>query len=166
MNPTEPQPSAVSHPVSRAAYLADHLEPTQSALAEAAQAVATTTAAGWHPLTGYPGRDEPWQMRCLLCGWEGPRTYSQVLCSLPNFRHPGCIPQSQWTDKLAQLVSAGCRCVIAHPTTPSEAADVVEGIRYARQVGDGTGLLLGLARLLGPCPASANRAHALAQSSR
>lgn len=46
-----------------------------------------------------------------------------------------------------------CWCVIAHPVTDAERAELRESIAYARRIGDTAALPLLLARLTGPCPA-------------
>jgi hypothetical protein len=46
-----------------------------------------------------------------------------------------------------------CWCVINHPVTDKERAELSEAIAYAREVGDLQALPLLLARLTGPCPA-------------
>ncbi len=49
----------------------------------------------WTPLGGYPGADNPWFLRCQLCGWQGPRYWSHLRGRNGNppstFRHPGCL---------------------------------------------------------------------------
>ncbi|MGN9821929.1 hypothetical protein ACTMUQ_42455 [Streptomyces sp. SD11] len=49
----------------------------------------------WTPLGGYPGADNPWFLRCQLCGWEGPRYWSHLRGRNGNppstFRHPECL---------------------------------------------------------------------------
>ena len=108
-------------------------------------------------------------MRCLLCGWEGSRFYSHLRRGRPTFRHDGCLPAQEQAAKLAELTQQAtpeCRCAFAHPTTPERVAEVLKGIAYARQVSDATGLMVGLAQLLGPCPAAAARADALTHASR
>jgi len=165
MSTTDPTP--VTETADRSAYLADHLAPTPRNLASATQAIATIAAGGWEPLTGYPGSDTLWQVRCLLCDWEGLRFYSHLRRGRPVFRHDGCLPQAEHADKLAELTKqapAQCHCLFAHPTTPEKAVEVLQAIAYARQVDDGPALLIGLTQLLGPCPASAARAAALAEA--
>ncbi|MFE2578841.1 hypothetical protein [Streptomyces sp. NPDC059378] len=46
-----------------------------------------------------------------------------------------------------------CHCVINHPVTDEERAELDEAFGCARAVGDSLGLLLLVARLAGPCPA-------------
>lgn len=46
-----------------------------------------------------------------------------------------------------------CWCVINHPVTQGERAELVKAIDYARAIGDVAALPLLLARLTGPCPA-------------
>ncbi|GAA2154039.1 hypothetical protein GCM10009760_52530 [Kitasatospora kazusensis] len=52
-----------------------------------------------------------------------------------------------------------CHCVIAHPTTDAERAEIVDAITEARRINDSRGLLINLARLTGArtCPANARR---------
>ncbi|MEV7659908.1 hypothetical protein AB0O39_37835 [Streptomyces anulatus] len=48
----------------------------------------------WTPLGGYPGADNPWLLRCQLCGWTGIKYWSHLRGRNGNppspFRHPGC----------------------------------------------------------------------------
>ncbi|MCX4858305.1 hypothetical protein OG426_30560 [Streptomyces canus] len=46
-----------------------------------------------------------------------------------------------------------CWCVINHPVTDEERAELANAIDYARDIGDLEALPLLLARLTGPCPA-------------
>jgi len=46
-----------------------------------------------------------------------------------------------------------CWCVINHPVTDEERAELAKAFEYAREVGDAAALPLLLARLTGPCPA-------------
>ncbi|WP_327349638.1 hypothetical protein OG772_20360 [Streptomyces sp. NBC_01321] len=48
-----------------------------------------------------------------------------------------------------------CWCVINHPVTEQQRAELNEAITYARRIGDAAALPLLLARLTGPCPARA-----------
>ncbi|MER8039412.1 hypothetical protein [Streptomyces hydrogenans] len=53
----------------------------------------------WVPLDGYPGADNPWLLRCQLCGWQGPRYWSHLRGRNGNppstYRHPGCRPADE-----------------------------------------------------------------------
>lgn len=166
MSATE-QPTVPTLPqgTDRTVYLAEHLAPTPRNIASATAAVAVITAAGWEPVTGYPGADLHWKVRCLLCGWEGLRFYSHLRRGRPVFRHDGCLPAAQQAAKLAELTAqpapATCTCVIAHPTTSERAGEVLKALAEARQAGDPVGITLGLAQLLSPCPAFAARRAAL-----
>ncbi|GGZ29420.1 hypothetical protein [Streptomyces nitrosporeus] len=48
----------------------------------------------WTPLGGYPGADNPWLLRCQLCGWIGVKYWSHLRgrkgAPPSPFRHPGC----------------------------------------------------------------------------
>ncbi|WP_326683083.1 hypothetical protein [Streptomyces sp. NBC_01237] len=48
----------------------------------------------WTALGGYPGADNPWLLRCDLCGWIGIKYWSHLRPRKGNppsrFRHPGC----------------------------------------------------------------------------
>ncbi|MGW3827816.1 hypothetical protein ACWEAF_37515 [Streptomyces sp. NPDC005071] len=46
-----------------------------------------------------------------------------------------------------------CWCVINHPVTDAQRAELGEAIDYARRIGDAAALPLLIARLTGPCPA-------------
>ncbi|MEU8623049.1 hypothetical protein [Streptomyces sp. NPDC048623] len=59
----------------------------------------------WTPLQGYPGADNPWLMRCNLCGWEGRRYWSHLRGrngNLPStYRHPGCVDAAKVREKIS-----------------------------------------------------------------
>ncbi|MFF5809110.1 hypothetical protein [Streptomyces sp. NPDC012746] len=59
----------------------------------------------WTPLGGYPGADNPWAMRCDLCGWTGVRYWSHLRGRNGNppstHRHPGCIEPTQVRARIA-----------------------------------------------------------------
>ncbi|MDH6711340.1 hypothetical protein P3T27_008098 [Kitasatospora sp. MAA19] len=148
-------------------FLAENLSPTPRNLHSAVEALARITAQAWAPLSGYPGSDTHWRVRCLLCGWEGTRFYSHLRRARPVGRHKGCLPQEQRQAKLAQLAAqapAECHCWVAHPVTAADAADVLAAIEQARRIDDSHGLTTHLRRLLGPCPAAAARALAVKQA--
>jgi len=46
-----------------------------------------------------------------------------------------------------------CHCFVKHPETPEERESIVQGMKYARNVGDSLGMALCLVRL-SPCPSS------------
>ncbi|MEU9279521.1 hypothetical protein [Streptomyces sp. NPDC048341] len=58
-------------------------------------AMAGLTEHLWTPLHGYPGADNPWALKCELCGWQGPRYWSHLRGRNGNppstFRHPECL---------------------------------------------------------------------------
>ncbi|WP_051833212.1 hypothetical protein [Streptomyces katrae] len=72
----------------------------------ARKAVAGLTAYRWEPRGGYPGADNPWAVRCQLCGWEGNRYWSHLRGRNGNppspYRHPGCID----ADKVRAVIPA------------------------------------------------------------
>lgn len=59
------------------------------------KAVGGLTAYRWEPLGGYPGADNPWPVRCELCGWEGNRYWSHLRgrngAPPSPYRHAECI---------------------------------------------------------------------------
>ncbi|MGO4427023.1 hypothetical protein AB4Z54_52065, partial [Streptomyces sp. MCAF7] len=69
------------------------------------KAMAGLTEYLWTPLGGYPGADNPWALRCQLCGWEGPRYWSHLRGRNNNppsaFRHPGCIGADKARARIA-----------------------------------------------------------------
>jgi hypothetical protein len=46
-----------------------------------------------------------------------------------------------------------CHCLVRHPQTPQERAQVVEALRRARELGDTRGTMLAVWALSGRCPA-------------
>ncbi|MEV2204651.1 hypothetical protein AB0E16_04035, partial [Streptomyces sp. NPDC047970] len=133
-------------------------------LISAALAVARIDALGWAPVTGYPGSDVLWTVRCLLCGWTGQRFYSHLRRARPLKRHDKCAPISEHARLLVALSASSsdsCHCRIQHPTTPADAASVIDAITSAHHQNDAARLDSGLRRLLGPCPATAARARAV-----
>ncbi len=142
----------------------DGLPPRPRNLISAALAVARIDSLGWAPVTGYPGSDTLWTVRCLLCGWTGQRLYSHLRRARPLKRHTGCVPVSEHPHLLADMAAGftdSCRCSVRHPTTAADAASVIEEITSAHRQDDTARLLTGLRRLLGPCPAAAVRARAV-----
>ncbi|UQA93668.1 hypothetical protein [Streptomyces halobius] len=84
----------------------------------------------------------------------------------PLKRHDGCAPLSKRPQLLAALAAYAtdsCNCRTPHPTTPDQAAHVIEAIVDAHHQEDFALLLAGLGRLLEPCPATAARAAAAAE---
>ncbi|MFI2909477.1 hypothetical protein ACG2OD_14670 [Streptomyces sp. PDY-4] len=57
-------------------------------IASAEKALARIKSLGWVPLAPYPGSDTHWQVRCVLCQWEGVMFYSHMR---RERRHKGCI---------------------------------------------------------------------------
>nr|WTB35218.1 hypothetical protein OG781_42315 [Streptomyces sp. NBC_00830] len=55
--------------------------------------------------------------------------------------------------KAAPAPARQCWCVINHPVTAAQRAELGEAIGYARDIGDLEALPLLIARLTGPCPA-------------
>ncbi|WP_127356478.1 hypothetical protein [Actinacidiphila soli] len=55
--------------------------------------------------------------------------------------------------KAAPAPARQCWCVINHPVTDAQRAELGEAVTYARNIGDLEALPLLLARLTGPCPA-------------
>ncbi|MGW6393294.1 hypothetical protein ACWFR1_22935 [Streptomyces sp. NPDC055103] len=51
--------------------------------------------------------------------------------------------------------SEPCRCFFAHPQSNSQRAEITSALRVARHAGDAVGMVIGLAQLTQPCPASA-----------
>ena len=60
----------------------------------------------WTPLRGFPGSDNPWLLRCELCGWTGPKYWSHLRPQrgLPSTRRhdDGCVGD----EKVRALISA------------------------------------------------------------
>ncbi|MEU3050825.1 hypothetical protein ABZ705_30725 [Streptomyces sp. NPDC006984] len=135
-------------------------------LISATLALARIDELGWAPVTGYPGSDVLWTVRCLLCGWTGQRFYSHLRRARPLKRHNKCAPISEHARLLAALAassSTSCRCRVRHPTTPADAASVIDTITSSHLRNDTTRLATGLHRLLSPCPATAARARAVSE---
>ncbi|MET9935552.1 MULTISPECIES: hypothetical protein [unclassified Streptomyces] len=151
--------------------LSPRLQPTPGNILNAAKALARLHELGWEPLEGYPGTDNPWRMRCLLCGWKGTRWWSHLRGRngdnrpRPACRHDGCIPQVEQVApaKLAELVvrAQSCPCKVAHPTTAETATALLKSAAVARRAKDRPSLTADLSRLLGPCPAGTARAAAI-----
>ncbi|MGW1039565.1 hypothetical protein [Streptomyces sp. NPDC002547] len=154
-----------------ALLLDPRLQPTPGNIRSAARAHARLAELGWQPLAGYPGADNHWRMRCLICPprWEGNRYWSHLRgrnndgIPRPRYRHEGCIPVPEHAGKLAVLVkpAPSCYCPAAHPTTADAAAALLKSVARARRVRDTEALTAHLTRLLGPCPAATVRADAI-----
>ncbi|WP_327356293.1 hypothetical protein [Streptomyces sp. NBC_01304] len=145
-------------------YLAG-LKPSIRNLASAAKALARIDELSWAPLGGYPGSDVLWPVRCLICGWEGTRFYSHLRLARPASRHPGCLPQAEHPAALAKLAERArstCECSVPHAITPEQVALAIETVTQAQARGNVQGLVIGLDRLLTPCPATGARAAAVA----
>lgn len=69
------------------------------------KAMAGLTEYLWTPFGGYPGADNPWFLRCQLCGWTGPRYWSHLRGRNGNppspFRHPGCLEAGLVRSRIA-----------------------------------------------------------------
>ncbi|WP_017238165.1 hypothetical protein [Streptomyces sp. SS] len=151
----------------RTMHLAPELAPTPRNIASATEAYARIAAAAWRARSGYPGSDVLWDVECLLCGWTGQRFYSHLRRGRPAFRHGGCKPISEHADLIARYaaerLAPQCRCIIHHPTAPDAVAAVLEGLAAARAAADPVGIMVGLAQILGDCPAAGARAAALCE---
>ncbi|MEU8530090.1 hypothetical protein AB0C77_31605 [Streptomyces sp. NPDC048629] len=60
----------------------------------------------WMALSGFPGSDNPWVLRCELCGWTGPKYWSHLRPQrgLPSTRRHdgGCVGD----EKVRALITA------------------------------------------------------------
>ncbi|GLW04717.1 hypothetical protein [Streptomyces lavendulae] len=97
-----PQPETPSQPQARddaVPLLHPRMRDNDRTRSAARTAVAGLDAYRWAPLAGYPGSDNPWPVRCQLCGWEGNRYWSHLRGRNGNppspYRHPGCIDASK-----------------------------------------------------------------------
>lgn len=86
--------------------LAPHLKPSQRNIDSALKALARIREQAWEPLSAYPGSDVLWDVRCLLCNWEGQRFYSHLRRGIPISRHPGCLPKGQHAAAIAAVIKA------------------------------------------------------------
>lgn len=154
--------------------LSPRLKPTPGNILNAAKALARLQELAWEPVEdeadgGYPGADNPWLLRCLLCGWEGARWWSHLRgrngdrTPRPKYRHDGCIPVAEIGGRVAALLKSAdsCYCKAAHPTTADTSAKLLKSAARARRAKDVAGLTADLTRLLGPCPAATARAAAI-----
>lgn len=86
--------------------LAPHLKPSARNVSSAVKALARIQEQAWEPISAYPGSDVLWEVRCLLCGWEGMRFYSHLRRGIPLSRHPGCLPNSQHAAAIAAILES------------------------------------------------------------
>ncbi|MGW4855352.1 hypothetical protein ACWEPZ_29420 [Streptomyces sp. NPDC004288] len=153
-------------------HLIPDLRLTLPNLVRAVEAMARLQQLGWVPLEGYPGADQSWLMECRLCGWKGHRFWSHLRgrngdnTPRPINRHPGCIPVKDIPAALINLASertrhCGCETEVEHPTTITNALDVIGSIGDALESGDVTTATLYARAVLEPCPASTLRADVL-----
>ncbi|MFE2015668.1 hypothetical protein [Streptomyces sp. NPDC059491] len=153
-------------------HLVPDLRLTLPNLVRAVEAMARLTQLGWEPLEGYPGADQPWRMECRLCGWQGRRFWSHLRgrngdrMPRPVTRHPGCIPVKEMPAALLALAAErtrNCPCEgeATHPTTTSDALDVLGAIGDALESGSTMYATLYARAILEPCPASTLRADLL-----
>ncbi|MGW0786156.1 hypothetical protein [Streptomyces sp. NPDC002913] len=149
----------------QATYL-DELAPTRRNIISATEAYARLAVQGWQPVTGYPGSDSLWTVRCQLCDWTGERFYSHLRRGRPLNRHPECLPVDQHADRITKLnadASSWCDCPTEHVTTPDDVAAVMAAADQARTAADDAAMAALLGRLLDPCTATAVRAAAMRQ---
>ncbi len=168
------KPSAYARPVpapiSSVTLHIPELRLTLPNLVRAAEATARLAELGWEPLHGYPGADNPWHMRCRLCGWKGRRFWSHLRgrngdgIPRPANRHTSCIPTYLHAEKLRQFQAqqkSTCTCADRHPTTVDECRQVLTEILAAGK-DYSRGLMMQKARvILERCSASSVRAVAL-----
>lgn len=176
-----PVPQSTTQTPERLTAHAHLLDPGLSAtpprnVVGAAVALARLDELAWLPLAGYPGADNRWLLRCLICAethplpWEGPRFWSHLRgrngdrTPRPLCRHQDCLPVAEHADRIARFAvtpETECPCPEHHPTTSAEAKPLLTATGPAWRRRDQDALLELLARLLGPCPASRARATAL-----
>lgn len=141
------------------------LKPSVRNLASAAKALARIDELGWAPLGGYCGSDVLWPVHCLVCGRTCTRFYSHLRRARPASRHPGCLPKAEHPAALAKLAERArstCGCSVPHAITPEEVAQAFEIVAQAQLRGNAQALVVGLDRLLTPCPATGARAASVA----
>ncbi|KAA6214985.1 hypothetical protein CP973_38930 [Streptomyces albofaciens JCM 4342] len=139
------------------------LAPTPRNLISATVAFARIDELGWAARSGYPGSDVQWPVQCMVCGWQGERFYSHLRRAKPLKRHQKCAPVSDHARALSALNSyatSTCPCHIPHPTREEDVARLIEIADDAWRESDTRRLLAALKHLLGPCPATAQRAAA------
>ncbi|MEU5668616.1 hypothetical protein AB0H10_38990, partial [Streptomyces longwoodensis] len=151
-------------------HLVPDLVPTLPNLVRAVEAMARLAQLGWEPLEGYPGADQPWRMKCRLCGWTGRRFWSHLRgrngdnTPRPLTRHRGCIPVSEMAAKLTTLAAERrreCTCAFPHPTHVTPMLEVLNKIGKALHDGAMLSATIHARAILEPCPASTMRAAAL-----
>ncbi|MEU5445817.1 hypothetical protein [Streptomyces griseofuscus] len=151
-------------------HLVPDLLPTLPNLVRAVEAMARLAQLGWEPLEGYPGADQPWLMRCRLCGWKGRRFWSHLRgrngdnTPRPISRHRGCIPASKMAAKLTILAAERrreCACAFPHPTHVTPMLEILNKIGQALHDGAMLSATIHARAILEPCPASTMRAAAL-----
>ncbi|MFF3196693.1 hypothetical protein [Streptomyces misionensis] len=154
-------------------HLVPDLLPTLPNLVRAVEAMARLAQLGWEPLEGYPGADQPWLMKCRLCGWTGRRFWSHLRGRngdkkpRPANRHPGCIPTAKMEAALLALAKERCMlcpCEFKHPTKFPAALDVLDSIGTALRDGAMMSAVIYARAILEPCPASTYRAMVLRQA--
>ncbi|MFE4660927.1 hypothetical protein ACFRFJ_30075 [Streptomyces hydrogenans] len=165
-------PAATDAPThTPATFLLPDLRLTVANLLRAAEAMARLAQLGWAPLEGYPGADQPWLLRCRLCGWTGHRFWSHLrgrngdMVPRPAHRHDGCVPISEFPAGLRALAverTRTCPCASRpHPTTFGDAVDVINGLSSDLSTGNRARALALAAVMLEPCPATVRRAEEL-----
>lgn len=181
--PTVPTDSAHVRLTAHAHLLDPGLSATPRNVISAAVALARLDELAWVPLAGYPGADNRWHLKCLVCRedrerreprdlgpWTGVRFWSHLRgrngdgIPRPLCRHDGCAPIPEHADLIKRLAPApepACLCPEAHPTAPGAAKPLLDATAAAWRRRDQDALLELLTRLLGPCPASRARATAL-----
>lgn len=106
ISPQLDTPSQLQAPADAVPLLHPRMRDTDRNQEAARIAVAGLAAYRWEPLAGYPGSDNPWPVRCLLCGWEGNRYWSHLRGRNGNppspYRHPGCVD----ADKVRAVIPA------------------------------------------------------------
>ncbi|MET8566439.1 hypothetical protein ABZV75_40010 [Streptomyces flaveolus] len=166
----DPTPTARLGTTGTYTFLPPDLRPTIPNFVRAAEAMARLAELGWEPLRGYPGADQPWRMRCKLCGWEGYRFWSHLRgrngdnTPRPAYRHPGCLPIADHAGKLAALREEPkrvCNCSFQHPVTVTECLSVFRALERAWKNKEHAMATLFSRAILEPCPAASNRAVAL-----
>ncbi|MFF9345344.1 hypothetical protein ACF1CG_36995 [Streptomyces sp. NPDC014773] len=164
------QAPAPLHTPTPATFLLPDLRLTVANVVRAAEAMARLAQLGWEPLEGYPGADQPWLLRCRLCGWEGHRFWSHLrgrngdMTPRPAHRHDGCIPTPEFPAALIALAAERtreCPCDSTHPATIEGAIHVINRLDNALIAGNGPRALAMAAAMLEPCPATTRRAEML-----
>ncbi|UNZ21411.1 hypothetical protein [Streptomyces sp. 891-h] len=89
----------------------------------------------------YPGFDNPWTLRCLLCGQDVERWWSHMRGrngdpTPSRMASRGCIPFEEQASRVAVLVGepvSTCPCVIQHPTVVEALPEVLNQAAAARR---------------------------------